>query len=80
MKLGGYMRLIALAGIASGHASQKDLIQTVAFDTNCPQSNIPVLDKNDTFGTGQYRVQACGKELKYKRSGTVFYAADKSPI
>ena len=51
MKLGGYMRLIALAGIASGHASQKDLIQTVAFDTNCPQSNIQVLDKNDTFGT-----------------------------
>lgn len=72
--------VIIFANVISGCASQKNLVQTVAFDTSCPESSIQVIEKSDSFGSGLYKLQACGKELKYKRSGTVYYAADKSPF
>jgi hypothetical protein len=72
--------LAATMFILAGCAGNKELIKIVSFDTNCPADQITVLERSDSFGSGLYKVNACGKELKYKRTGTVYHAADKSPI
>ena len=64
-------------GMSSNEAG---LTKVVAFDTGCAQDQIKVLSKDDSqAGFGLYGIDACGKQLKYKRTGTVYHAADKSP-
>ena len=67
---------------ASDYRSGKfdhELIDAVSFDTECPKKKIKILKRKDEMGHGMYNIKACGKKLKYKRSGTVFHAADKKP-
>ena len=56
-----------------------ELIEVVAMDTDCNNSKISILKRHDTAGFGNYRILACGKKLKYKRTGSVFHAANKRP-
>ena len=60
--------------------STEKLIDTVAFDTDCPKENIHILKDEHGIDWGRYVVKACDKELKYKRVGNVYMAASKNPI
>lgn len=52
--------------------SEDKLRQQVAFDEGCPPEKVQVVSKDEDQGTGSYRVRACGKELRYRRIGTVY--------
>jgi hypothetical protein len=78
----GMQQKMAEKQLNNKYAGSKDdaaLIKVVSFDTGCAADQIKVLNRDDSAGFGMYNVNACGKELKYKRTGTVYHAADKSP-
>lgn len=64
----------------SGGSKDEELKDVVAFDTSCDKSKISIKSRKDTAGAGMYLISACGKDLKYKRTGTVFHSADKDPL
>lgn len=72
--LGGCM-----PGLMMGRSDGK-LIQTASFDNDCPRDRVKIVSKDEGMGSGQYVLDVCGTEVKYKRSGTVYYRADRSPI
>jgi hypothetical protein len=49
-----------------------NLREKVAFDTGCARSDIEIVRKREDQGSGEYLVNACGRRLKYKRTGSVF--------
>ncbi len=59
--------------------SDEKLKKVVSFDTKCPVEQITVVDKMEDQGFGKYKIEACGKQLDYKRTGTIYHAADKQP-
>lgn len=60
--------------------SDESLIRKVSFDTNCPETQIKITKKMEDAGQGDYVLDACGKEVKYKRTGTVYYPEGKQPF
>jgi len=71
---------LMLTACASTGANTETLLKTVSFDSNCAKDKIRILSQDDRPGSGQYLVDACGKKVKYKRTGTIYYRADKNPI
>lgn len=69
--LGGCM-----PGLMMGR-SDGTLIRTASFDNDCPAERIKIVSKDEGLGSGQYVLDVCGTEIKYKRSGTVYYRADR---
>lgn len=72
---------LGLSGCASmGFTYDKEkLIETVSFDLNCPKEKIQIDSADDdTFqATGRFSLKACGKQVKYKRLGTLYVNAEK---
>ncbi len=59
--------------------SDDALIRKVSFDTNCPETQIKIIKKREDAGSGDYVLDACGKEVKYQRTGTVYFQEGKKP-
>lgn len=57
-----------------------DLIKYVAVDTGCSKEQITVKQKEDQAGNGVYILDVCGKEMKYRRTGSVFYKDGENPL
>ena len=53
-----------------------DLQKQVAFDKDCTVEKVNVLQEaNLAFGSGDFKVEACGNNYKYKLTGTVYQEA-----
>jgi hypothetical protein len=70
--------LVACGGMGMGVDHDK-LVKTASFDTNCPPEKIKIVSEDDQgmSGTGQYALDVCGTQKKYKRAGTMYYDAEK---
>lgn len=76
---------LALSGCASMGftVNRSKLIETAAFDHDCPREQVKILSEHDAgaSGTGNYKLKVCGEEKKYKRLGTAYFDAEKgSPL
>jgi hypothetical protein len=65
---------------ANTFESTEKLIDTVAFDTDCPKDQIQIVKEEHGMDWGRYNISACGKDLKYKRIGSVYMEASKDPL
>lgn len=61
-------------------ASTYDLRKHVSLDTGCPIDKIEVKDASEQLGNAIYILIVCGKEMKYRRIGTIFYKDGENPI
>jgi predicted small secreted protein len=68
-----------LSGCATTGVTEKDVITKVAFDKDCPESDVKVVDKTTGEGRGSYKVQACGQDYRYEHAGTVVYEEGQGP-
>jgi hypothetical protein len=56
------------------------LKKQVAFDTQCPQEKIQVVDAMEAgIGVTKFRMNVCGQEQKWNRMGTSYFAEGKGP-
>lgn len=81
----GVLGAVVLSGCASmgWGVDRSKLLQTASFDHDCPSEKIQILSEQDggASGTGNYKLNVCGSERKYKRMGTMYMDAEKgSPI
>jgi len=60
--------------------SDGSLIRTASFDNDCPRERIEIVSKDEGVGSGQYVLNVCGTQIKYKRTGTVYHRADQNPV
>ena len=57
--------------------TESTLIKTVAIEHNCPKENVKVVERLKGVHGATYAVDACGKRLVYKQTGSVFMEATK---
>jgi|HubBroStandDraft_2_1064218.scaffolds.fasta_scaffold340253_1 hypothetical protein len=72
-----------LAGCASMGFKYDEgaLRKQVAFDTQCPQEKIQVVDAMEAgVGVTKFRLNVCGQEQKWNRMGTSYFAEGKGPM
>ncbi len=76
--------LLALLGIAvigcASFESRDKLISTASFDYDCPKERIEVLFDEHGLDWGRYRLDVCGEQVKYKRTGNVYHKAAVDPV
>lgn len=77
--------LLSLSGCMMGSmygiTDESALISTASFDSGCPKDQLKIISSERVdMGSSLYQLEGCGKQLKYKRTGTVYHQADKSPI
>ena len=73
---------LALTGCASMGFKYDEgaLKKQVAFDTQCPQEKIQVVDAMEAgVGVSKFRLNVCGQEQKWNRMGTSYFAEGKGP-
>ena len=58
-----------------GHIGDSKLKDQVSFDLDCPKKKISILKQKEDMGSGNYILKACGKKVKYKRTGTIYSKA-----
>lgn len=63
-----------------GDATIKDLKYHVAVDNNCSIDDIKITSVSEQKGNGNYVLCVNGKEMRYRRAGTVFYRQGVSPV
>lgn len=63
-----------------GDATIEDLRKHIAIDNDIDVSDIVFLRISEQKGNGIYSVCAKGKEMKYKRMGTVFMKNNENPF
>jgi hypothetical protein len=69
-----------MPGIMTGQSDER-LRRTASFDNDCPVQQVSIVSKEESMmGSGNYVLSVCGREIKYKRTGTVYHRADRSPI
>ncbi len=57
------------------------LIDTVAFDQNCPKEKVSVKARHPAgSGVTKYVMSVCGKQMRYVRLGTSYFEASKAPV
>jgi len=61
-------------------AQVKDLKDHVAVDNNCSVDEIKVTSVSEQKGNGNYVLCVNGKEMRYRRTGSVFHRQGVSPI
>ncbi|MFH1386825.1 MAG: hypothetical protein ABIH50_04070 [bacterium] len=76
---------IGMVGVLSGclqptGEDDAKLISTVSFDTGVSKEKIKIISKEEGMGSGLYQIEADGKLLKYKRTGTEYYESSKNPM
>lgn len=63
-----------------GDATIEDLRKHIAIDNDCDVKDVVFLRFTEQLGNGMYSVCVNGKEMKYKRMGTVFMKSDENPF
>jgi len=61
-------------------ATIEDLRKHVAIDNDCNESDIIFLRISEQKGNGLYDLCVKGKNLKYKRMGSVFMKTNENPF
>lgn len=61
-------------------ANTYELKKHVSVETGCPIDKIEVKNASEQLGNAIYILDVCGKEMKYRRMGTVFYKDGEKPI
>lgn len=57
------------------------LIDTVAFDQNCPKEKVSMVARHPAgSGVTKYVMSVCGKQMRYVRLGTSYFEASKAPV
>lgn len=72
----GCSRVGSSAGDQAFGELDRELIDVVAFDTGCPASHIEILDRPGEQGPPTFAVEACGREIEYRRTDQVFHSTD----
>lgn len=62
------------------NATVSDMKKHVSVDTGCPADKIILKNLSEQLGNAIYIVDVCGKEMKYRRTGSVFFEDGKGPI
>jgi len=65
-------------GVVMGR-SDSSLIRTAAADNDCPRNEISVVGREQAPGSGQYVLDVCGTEVKYRRTGAVYSLVPSVP-
>lgn len=60
--------------------SREKLISTASFDLDCSSEKIEVISDEHGTDWGRYKLNACDKIVKYKRTGNVYHGADVDPL
>lgn len=60
-------------------SSIADLKKHVSLDTGCSINSIEVQDTSEQAGNAIYLLKVCGKDMKYRRIGSVFYKDGENP-
>ena len=63
-----------------GDATIEDLRKHISIDNDCDIKDVIFLRFTEQLGNGMYIVCVKGKEMKYKRMGTVFMKSDENPF
>lgn len=58
--------------------TEKNLIETVSIEQNCPAKNIKIIQSNKGLHGATYALDVCGKRVVYKQVGSVFMEASKT--
>lgn len=58
--------------------TEKNLIETVSIEQNCPAENIKIMQSNKGLHGATYALDVCGKRVVYKQVGSVFMEASKA--
>jgi len=61
-------------------ARVKDLKEHVAVDNNCSVEDIKITKISEQKGNGNYVLCVNGKEMRYRRTGSVFHRQGVSPV
>ncbi len=68
----------SMYGTALGFEPNDNVISTAAFENNCPPDQVKITATNRVdMGSALYNVEVCGKQMQYRRTGTVIHRADK---
>lgn len=62
------------------NATVSDMKKHVSVDTGCPIDKIVLKELSEQLGNAIYIVDVCGKEMKYRRTGSIFFEDGKGPI
>ena len=68
--------LLISCASAMGYA-EDDVVKTASVEHGCPVEKIKVIDKIEKMGNATYNLEICGKQIVYKRIGSVIMQADK---
>lgn len=63
-----------------GDATIEDLRKHIAVENDCDVKEVFFLRFTEQLGNGMYSVCVKGKEMKYKRMGTVFMKNESNPF
>lgn len=61
------------------NATVSDMKKHVSVDTGCPADKIILKNLSEQLGNAIYIVDVCGKEMKYRRTGSVFFKDGDEP-
>ncbi|MBT2623618.1 hypothetical protein [Chryseobacterium sp. ISL-6] len=62
------------------NATIEDLRKHIAVENDCDEKDVIFLRISEQLGNGMYSVCVKGKEMKYKRMGSVFMGAKENPF
>lgn len=60
-------------------ANASTVVNTAAFDSNCPTKDIRVVKRHEGLGVGWYHLDVCGAAIRYMRTGTAFHRRGQHP-
>src|SRR5690349_16573543 len=78
--------LVSLLGVGcasiGGTYDESKLKAQASFDTQCPAEKISIVRMKDDgmAGTGNFVLEACGKQWNYVRLGRSYFEESKSPV
>ncbi len=58
--------------------TEKNLINTVSIEQNCPSEKIEILQKEKGLHGATYALNVCGNRVVYKQIGSVFMESSKA--
>ncbi len=61
-------------------ATVADMKKHVSVDLDCPIENIILLKLSEQKGNAIYDLEACGRQIRYRRTGSVFFKDGENPL
>lgn len=72
------MTIISFSCRSIGKSGLNSLVKVVSVEQDCPVENIKILESFHKSGGGYYKLEACGKVVRYKKIGSVFMESEKA--